>query len=407
MTTHSTPRSNGELDPHTELLLRASDPFADDQARAMEHSRATSAAIPSGTYVPSISQQVVPLTRGTKGEALMPGPSAHRTSTGRRWGVYLAVAASTAIVAGLAVLGPWGNAPQPAAPAPSTASSPSSSEFDANDLAQREAFREAGGKRITGWLRPALPTDPKELRRTGWLLNTYTVAGTGETVNHADGQWTPIDLGGRDTSLLGKNQQAGDLVVVSTKQTDLSLVTPLPGPYGIMVSDPKKLAAGSLDGTTSLMTLDGTYLQIPDGHFNGTRLSQFATFKTAHSYTGTPKGAPTWFKASEFHSYTDPDARSCITAVTKSGNKILAFPAGSTASGSIEGDELLLDDRMAEHPLRVMPRGGWLSDEGNDSTFILDTGATPTPTFTAWPTTEVGTCGGDTGEIVKFAGDGK
>ncbi|MFJ6416822.1 hypothetical protein [Paeniglutamicibacter sp. NPDC091659] len=407
MTTHSTPRSDGGLDPHAELLLRASDPFTDDQARAMEHSRSTSAAIPSGTYVPSISQQVVPLARGTKGETRMSGSSTHRTSKGRRWGIYLAVAASTAIVAGIAVLGPWGNAPQPAAPqpdapTPSMSPSPSSSEFDANDPDHRAAFREADGKRITGWLRPALPTDPQVLQRTGWLLNTFTVAGNGEITDHADGPWTPIDLGGRDTSLLGKNQQSADLVVVATKQSDLSLVNPVPGPYGIMVSDPKKLASGSWDKASSLMTLDGTYLRIPDNEFNGALLAQFATFELAHSYTGTPKSAPAWFKASEFHSYTDADAHSCIATVTKSGNKIMSFPAGSTASGSIEG-EVLPDDMVAEHPLRIMPRDGWFS-EGRDSKFILDTGATPTTTFTAWPTTEVGTCGAYTGEIVKFAG---
>lgn len=410
MTPHQAPRSAGDLDPSMEALLRSSDPVREKSVPAMERSRTHTSGIPAGLYTPSISQQFDHHPRGARSES----PTARSstpfaaTTTGRRWGIFLAVAASSALVAGIAVFGQWGNAPQPAvpqpaAPAPSLTPSPSASEFDANDPAQRAAFVQDGGKRITGWLRPALPTDPQKLRSTGWLLNVFTVAGTGQTVDHADGPWTPIDLEGRDTSRLSTNQQAGDLVVVATKQTDLSLVTPLPGPYGIMVSDPGKLASGSTDGAGSLMTLDGIYLQVPDSDFNGAKLSQFATFKMARSYATAPGGAPAWFKASEFHSYTGPDASSCIAAVTKSGNKILSFPAGSTASGSIEGDELPLDDQMAEHPLRIMPRGGWLSDEGNDSTFILDTGATPAAAFTAWPTTEVGTCGGYTGEIVKFS----
>ena len=37
-----------------------------------------------------------------------------------------------------------------------------------------------------------------------------------------------------------------DLVVVATTDTDLGFITPVPGPYGVMVSDAQKLAAGSV-----------------------------------------------------------------------------------------------------------------------------------------------------------------
>ncbi|MGL3808081.1 hypothetical protein ACSYDW_18540 [Paeniglutamicibacter sp. R2-26] len=411
MTTHSTRHPVGEVDPQAELLLRSSDPLPGDHVRALEHSRSRSAAIPSGTYVPSISQQVLSLAPAPAGNARVPGRLAHGAPTRRRWGVFLAVVSSAAIVAVIAVLLPWGSgrlpvAPQPAAPATAVAPSPSDGGFNPNYPDQREAFRESGGYRITGWLRPALPTDPAELRRTGWLLNVYTVAGSDETIDTADGPWTPIDLGGRDTSLLARNQEAGTLVVVASRQPDLKLVVPVPGPYGILVSDPVRLASGTVDDATSLMTLEGDYLQIPDVRLNGARLSQFAAFGMAHTYTGTPGGSTTGFKASGFHSYTDPEARSCIAAVTKSGIKILSFPAGSTASGSIEG-EPLPDEPMARHSLRVMPQGAQLSEGDGGSTFILDTGATPATTFTAWPTAETGTCGDHSGQIVKFKDDGQ
>ena len=411
MTTHSTQRPGGEPYPQAELLLRSSDPLPGDHSRDLEHSRSRSAAIASGTYVPSISQQLLPLAPGPAGNVPVRGRSAHEAPTRRRWGVFLAVAASAAIVAGIAVLNPWGSgrlpvAPQPAAPTTAAVPSPSDGGFNPNDPHQREAFRESGGYRITGWLRPALPTDPAELRRTGWLLNVYTVAGSDETIDTADGPWTPIDLGGRDTSLLARNQAAGTLVVVASTQPDLKLVVPVPGPYGIMVSDPVKLASGTVDGATSLMTLEGDYLQVPDARLNGARLSQFAAFGMVHTYTGTPGGSATGFKASGFHSYTDPEARSCIAAVTKSGIKILSFPAGSTASGSIEG-ELLPDEPMATHSLRVMPQVARFSEGDGGTTFILDTGATPATSFTAWPTAETGTCGDYTGEIVKFKDDGR
>ncbi|PQZ85945.1 hypothetical protein CQ018_19385 [Arthrobacter sp. MYb227] len=390
MSTRSQQPPTNELDPVVEKLLKSADPFDALQNNFMEHSRLQSSTIPRGSYVPPISQ----LTHTHKS-----APKA------RVWGTVFALAASAAIIMSLSVFVPWGDGAPSASSRPQVGGTPSSSEFNINDPAQLAAFQATGGKRITGFVRAVLPTDPPELRHTGWLINTFTVAGTGKTVDHAAGPWAPIDLSGRDISRLGGGPDATDLVVVLTKQSDLSVVVPLAGPYGIMVSDPQKLATSTLGDSSSLTTLEGNPLENIDTPFNGAILAQFARFGLSDTFVSIPASKPIVFTAQEFDSYTGSDAQSCIAATIGSQTKILAFPVGATAAASIE-TEWLDKDLVAHSPLRIMPKHGWFI-EGDESTFILDTGTKSDAMFKAWPTGEAGACGGLTGEIINFAGRSK
>lgn len=399
-----TPPPNDELDPSLAALLRGSDPCGTEHEGALARSRAHTAAIPDGDYVPVFAQRPFPMAPGAaRGGALAEEIGRHRRARNRRRAVaILAVAAAGAIVAGVGVFGPWGNAPQPAAP-PAVAPTPTPSEsyFNPDDNARLNAFSEAGGVRITGRLRPALPTDAPVARSTGWLLMPFAVSGQGEALFQAADPWLPIAVDSSDAAALGEQARDGVLVVVASTDAKPGLVTPVPGPYGVMVSDPARLAAGSVGEARSLKTLGGTYLQRPDVAYNGTVLAQFATFKMAYAYTGKPSGTTERFKAKAFHSHTDAQARSCIAASTRRGVKILSFPEGSTASASI-AEFAGPEDPVARYPLRIMPRDGWLG-EGDDSTFILDTGDRPTADFTGIPTSTKGTCGEYSGEVVLFS----
>lgn len=394
MNTIPTPPANDELDPSLAALLRGSDPCDAEHERAMARSRAHTADIPDGAYLPVISQRLNPAA------ALMPADAAAKRNAGRGWAAILALAAVGAVIAGVAALGPWGGQPQPAAPPP-VVPSPASLEFNPDDDGRMNEFAEAGGKRVTGWLRSALPTDPPALHRTGWLFNTIAVAGSGEVWAQAQDPWVPIDLGSRDTSLLDSTGQGGILAVVATTDGNLESITPVPGPYGIMFTDAKRLATGSVSDARSLMTPDGVHLREPDGNYNGTVLAQFATFEMTYSYTAVPPGPARRFNATAFHSHTNSEALSCITASTGSGEKILAFPEGATASVSI-AEPTDLDEPVADYPLRIMPLDGWFDDAGDDSMFLLDTAGTPQATFTGFPTATMGTCGGYSGEVVQF-----
>ena len=410
MNTLPTPPANDELDPSLAALLRGSDPCGAEHEGALARSRAHTAAIPDGDYVPVFSQRPSPVAPGTaRGGALAGETGRHPFSRTRRRAVaILAVAAAGAIVAGVGVFGPWGGAPQPAAPpavAPTPTPTPSESYFNPDDNARLNAFSEAGGVRITGWLRPALPSDAPAARSTGWLLMPFAVSGQGEALFQATDPWLPIALDTSDAAALGEEAREGILAVVASTDAKPGLVTPVPGPYGVMVSDPARLAAGSVGEARSLKTLGGTYLQRPDVEYNGTVLAQFATFKMAYAYTGKPSGTTKRFKAKAFHSHTDAQARSCIAASTRRGVKILSFPEGSTASASI-AEFAGQEDPVAGYPLRIMPRDGWLG-EGDDSTFILDTGDTPTADFTGFPTAKNATCGEYSGEVVLFRAGAK
>ncbi|RAX48862.1 hypothetical protein DQ353_13130 [Arthrobacter sp. AQ5-05] len=398
-----TPTANDELDPSLAALLRGSDPCGAEHEGAPARSRAHTAAIPDGDHVPVFSQRPSPVAPGTaRGAAMAQETGRHpRTRNHRRAAAILAVAAAGAIVAGVGVLGPWGNAPQPAAP-PAVAPTPAPSEtyFNPDDNARLAAFSEAGGVRITGWLRPALPSDAPAARSTGWLLQPFAVSGQGDSLFQATDPWLPIALDSSDAAAPGEEAREGILVVVASTDAKPGLVTPGPGPYGVMVSDPARLAAGSVGGARSLKTLGGTYLQRPDVEYNGAVLTRFATFKMAYAHTGKPSGTTERFKATAVHSHTGAQARSCIAASTRQGAKILSFPEGSTASASI-AEFAGPEDPVAGYPLRFMPRDGWLG-EGDDSTFILDTGDTPTADFAGFPTARNATCGEYSGEVVLF-----
>lgn len=408
MNTTPIPPSNDELDPSAAALLRGSDPWDPARGEALLRSRAHTASIPDGGYVPVISQRTSPAFPSTKiGTVMEQETGMRRRVTARRWGAVMALTAAGAIIAGVAVLGQGGNSPQPAAP--SWLPSPGNSYFNPDDSAQFDAFVNNGGTRLTGWLRPATPQDPKDLQRTGWLLNTVVMAGGTEDENStliaADEPWTPIDLAGVETSRLGTISQNGQLVVIAAQDPTPALITPVPGPYGIMVSDQRKLAAGPLVEARSLKTLDGTYLQKPDINYNGAMLAQFATFQMVHGYAGVPSKAPEDFAVTGFRSHTSAEARSCIVATTVAGDKILAFPEGATASTTMD-DANDPEGSVAGNPLRVMKGNAWFGD-GDDSTFILETGQTPPATIKGWPTGTTGSCGSSTGEIVNFSSAGK
>ncbi|OIH84718.1 hypothetical protein BLJ79_11460 [Arthrobacter sp. UCD-GKA] len=410
MNTLPVPPANDELDPSLAALLRGSDPCGAEHDSALARSRAQTAAIPGGDYAPVFSKRPSPVAPGTaRGTALARETGRHpRSRNLRRAVAILAVAAAGAVVAGVGVLGPWGDAPQPAAPpavAPTPTPTPSESYFNPDDNARLNAFSEAGGVRITGWLRPALPSDAPVARSTGWLLMPSAALGEGEALFQATDPWLPIALDASDAAALGDQAGEGMLVVVASTDAKPGLITPVPGPYGVLVSDPARLAADSVGEAKSLKTLDGTYLQRPDVEYNGTVLAQFATFKMIYAYTGKPSGTTERFKAKAFHSHTDAQARSCIAASTRQGVKILSFPEGSTASASI-AEFAGQESPVAGYPLRIMPRDGWLG-EGDDSTFILDTGDTPTAEFTGFPTATNGTCGEYSGEVIQFEAPAK
>lgn len=408
MNTTPIPPSNDEWDPSTAALLRGIDPWDPARGEALLRSRGHTASIPNGGYVPVISQRSSPAFETTKiGTVMEQKNGMHRRLAARRWGAALALAASGAVIAGVAVVSQGGNFPHPAAP--SLAPSPSNNYFNPDDSAQFDTFGRNGGTRLTGWLRPATPQDPKDLQATGWLLNIFVMAGGTEDKNRAlieaDEPWIPIDLAGVEVSKLGDISPNGQLVVIAAQNPTPSLVTPVPGPYGLMVSDPRKLAAGPLVEARSLKTLDGSYLQKPDINYNGAMLAQFATFQMAYVYATAPSKAPEDFAVTGFFSHTSPEARSCIVATTAAGDKVLAFPEGATASTTMD-ESNGPDGSVAGSPLRVMTGNAWF-EEGEDSTFILETAGTPPATIKGWRTGKTGSCGSFNAEIVNFSSAGK
>ncbi|GAA5226099.1 hypothetical protein GCM10025778_06300 [Paeniglutamicibacter antarcticus] len=384
-------------------MLRGSDPWDPGHGESLVRSRAHTSSIPGGSYGSVISQRTsLALQTSRKNLHMEQETGTRRRTITRRWGAVLALAAAGAVIAGVAVLGQGGNFPQPAAP--DAGPTPNNSYFNPDDSAQLDNFVNGGGTRLTGWLRAATPQDPQELQDTGWLLNIAVMSG-GSDESHSlmdpPESWVPIDLAGHDASKLGNIAQNGHLVVIAAENPTAELITPVQGPYGVMVSDPQELASGPLVGARSLKTLNGTYLQKPDLNYNGAMLAQFATFEMAYSYKEVPSRAPASFKATGFRSHTTAEARSCVVATTGSGDKVLSFPAGATASTTmIEPNDP--DDTVARNPLRIMTGNAW-SGDGKDSRFILDTADTPSATIKGWPTGKNGTCGSSSGEIVKFS----
>lgn len=422
MTPNPAPHPSNDLDPALESLLRASDPANDRVATAMVRSRSNTSGISAGHYAPPISQSVVPPPRPATDDASATGSSsgANRSSAGPRWGVFLAVAASAALVAGVAVFGPWADstapAPGPAAPPPvpaeTTAPEVAPSYFNPLDGKKMAAFTKAGGERMVGRLRAALPADPGELRATGWVFELYVKSGSTPTADLTpddkqddkilvDSDWVPIDLGMRSTSLLGRNPETGDLVIVYSTNLRDGILEAEPGPYGVLFSDQSHLAAGSLKGASSARTLDGEPLEATAVDLGVPYLVQFAAFGMKYGFSGTPEQAPSLLRAKSFHSQTGPDATSCVSATTALGDRILSFPTGSKAS--IDMTEIVDDPPVLNTPLRITPPVG-PGQSYATANFSLDTTKQRAATLKVWPTGTTGTCGDRTGEIVKFAG---
>lgn len=426
MTPHSAPHPRNDLNPAMEALIRAADPADGEKTPGMERSRANTSGIPAGKYAPSISQSAVtpnhPVTQG-----VFASDSIHRSGTlgsTRRRNTLFALAASAALVAGVAVFGPWANNPAPSpgpaapvpapAPAPAVTTAPHAAPSYFNPLNQQKmsAFHGAGGEIMVGRLRAALPEDPARLQATGWVFELYSKSGTTPTAeltpdDKADdailinSAWVPIDLKGRSTSLLGHTPETGDLVIVYSTNLRDGILEPESGPYGVLVSDPALLAQGTLRTTESAMTLDGEQLGATDEDLNVSYLVQHAAFGMKFGYSGTTEQVPTAVRAKSFYSQTGSDARSCVAIATAAGDRILSFPVGTTASIDmidIEGDPLVMNT-----PLRMTPpvQPG---QRYNTADFSLDTTRLGPTMLTVWPTGATGTCGDRSGEIVKFAG---
>jgi len=108
--------------------------------------------------------------------------------------------------------------------APTPTPTPSESYFNPDDNARLNAFSEAGGVRITGWLRPALPSDAPVARSTGWLLMPSAALGEGEALFQATDPWLPIALDASDAAALGDQAGEGMLVVVASTDAKPGLI---------------------------------------------------------------------------------------------------------------------------------------------------------------------------------------
>lgn len=415
MTPNSAPHPRNDLVPSLEALLRASDPTTSEHAPGLERSRANTSGIPTGHYAPAISQNAFSMSRSSQDDAFASGPNqpATRSLARRHRGSFLAVAAGAALIAGIAAVGPWAGISTPA-PGPA-ASVPTGTAFDPNDPLHLQALQDpaTSGPRLTGILRAALPTDPPELQGTGWLMNVKSMfSGNWDETDRsgADLQtkifnewtWIPVDLTGLNTSRLVSAPPTGVVAAITVTNLGGRLITPITGPYGVLLSDQHRLSASSVGDARSLMTLDGIPLDIEDVSVTGSPLDQFATFDMKFAFADLPQQEPILFQVRSFQSYTDTEAKSCISFGTADAEKILAFPSGSTAS-SAAGESSLDGGPIASLPLRITsPRAA--GDVMDLLEFVLDTGADPNAALKAWPTGTTGTCGDRTGEIVKFAG---
>lgn len=340
------------------------------------------------------------------------GPARTSTSAKKR-NVLFALAATVALIAGVALMGPWGDglAPQlPAAP-------PANSVPSATDPLSMSAFEEIDAVAIIGRVRPNVPSDPAELRTTGWVISLYIVGENGsdsyrnrvedllESSNPEEPTWLkPIDVSGYDTKILEQQflqHPLGVLAVVLDNGTDLSVISPSSSPYGLLLLDPVLMATSSRDsnGSPLFRSVDGRLVDSTDGNFAIGALDQFADFPVKHSFTQKPDTTSSSFKITEIHSRVAASAQACIAVETAAGNKVLAFPAGSTASTSQE--DISIVDPVSVHPLRISPPkkpgDAW---DATDLTF--DALANAKATIKAWPTGETGTCGDLSGEIINF-----
>lgn len=382
------------LSPEIESLLGSADPFTTAQEEAMSLSNKNTAEIPhtgfSRLFTPS--------------EAPRPQFGKRRL---RRVG--FALAAGSALIVGAVFLGPWGSSPLPLPPA-----SPSSTEQGFNPLvpASFQAFSDAGGITLTGRIRPVLPGDPASVSATGWVMDIYVISGdpknTGDPLYQGFEQdvVVPIDLGGRNTGGLYKEFEThslGILAVVMDTYPDGRVISPAPGPYGVLLSDRKLLASSSADAkdARSLTTFDGTPVDTTDTRLSSSGLAQFADFRMLNEFSGVSDLAPSLLEATSFTSHVDAEANACILASSERGNKVLAFTAGSTASSSFTGESP--DLLVGSMPLRVSAPYQ-VGDNLDLGKFVLDTGENPSAKLQVWPTGKTGSCGGTTGEIVNFAG---
>lgn len=425
-----------EHTPEIESLLQSADTISQVQEEAMAASRKNTALIPSAGYVPVISQtQPISGSKGALGSGTfnaqngtiasptfdhggsnMNYASAHQRtrmkSRSKTRKAVFALAASVALLAGVVFLSQNGNFSahnMPAAP-------PASSHFNPADPSSLNAFGDSGGISLTGRIRPNLPADPANLRTTGWVITIYVIGESGggiekgglnDLIKSDEPAWTmPIDLSGFNTQVIEQGflkHPMGVLAVIQDGNNNSSVVTPIASPYGVLVSDPLLLANSSTapDESRSLRTLDGQIVDSADTPLSYSVLAQFADFPMKYSFTDTPTEKSLNFKSAKVHSQVNAEAQACIAVETSSGNKILSFPTGSTASTSQEDPSI--PEPVSSHPLRISsPKKP--GDLWDGTSFTFDALTNATTSFKAWPTGDTGTCANRTGEIINFAG---
>lgn len=389
--------SRSPLSPEAETRLRSTDPFATIRDESMTMSRKHTSEIPQSGFSPTITQH---------------GPIRSNGGTYQnRWGKF-ALAAGTVLVLGAVAFGLSNSSLNSAGPAAPTVLGQG---FNPTDPASFTRFAESGGVQLTGRIRPVVDGDPENIRSTGWVMDVYVIGGNPQNTDKlpsfmsGDETFVPIDMTGFDTRIISEqfdSHPLGLLAVVMDTRSNDSVIVPAPGNFGVVYSDRLLLAASDMDSENSqtLKTLDGTPVDVPDVRMSNADLAQFADFTMLHEFTKNPIQDPTTVKVTRFDSHLDSTARACIVASDASGQQILSFPQGSTASISSPDTGAKVMASSAPQRISSPYKSGAPIDLAS---FLLDTREMPKASIKVWPTGKQGNCGDTTGEIVDFAGVNK